>query len=96
MVIGGVVIPMGEDDGSAIAKETKTMTPLVAESKARWSEMRTCPPWHLNSLETIVPENLPRPSAPRRWEAVGNSYLSKDAPRVKLTVTSRRNNCFSM
>ncbi|KAG5026664.1 hypothetical protein JHK86_022578 [Glycine max] len=26
---------------------------------------RTCPPWQGNSLETIMPENLPRPSARR-------------------------------
>lgn len=90
MVFGGVAIQMG----SAMAKE---MTTPTAEPKARWSDKRECPPWQLNSLETIVPENLPRPSAPRRWEAVGNRYLTKDAPPVKgVTVTSSRNNCFSM
>lgn len=96
MAFGGVAIQMGESDGSAMAKEMTTTTTPTAEPKARWSEKRECPPWHLNSLETIVPENLPRPSAPRRWEAVGNRYLTKDAPPVKVTVTSSRNNCFSM
>ncbi|XP_021904623.1 uncharacterized protein LOC110819654 [Carica papaya] len=36
----------------------------------KWSEKRMCPPWHANSLETVVPENLPRPSARRRWQLV--------------------------
>ncbi|KAL5853296.1 hypothetical protein ACOSQ3_008414 [Xanthoceras sorbifolium] len=39
-----------------------------------------CPPWQLNSLETIVPENLPRPSARRRLESI--HYSSKTAPVV--------------
>lgn len=59
---------------------------------ARWSDKRMCPPWHLNSLETIVPENLPRPSARRRWETV------KNAPVVKETSVrgSSSKECFSL
>ncbi|KAK9273196.1 hypothetical protein L1049_018003 [Liquidambar formosana] len=67
----------------------------VVESKekvARWSDKRMCPPWRMNSLETIVPENLPRPSAHRRWEAVG---FSKTAPKVKFTIRTGPG-CFSL
>ncbi|KAL5975646.1 hypothetical protein ACLOJK_019972 [Asimina triloba] len=32
----------------------------------RWSERRSCPQWRTNALESIVPENLPRPSDTRR------------------------------
>lgn len=59
---------------------------------AKWSDKRMCPPWRLNSLETIVPENLPRPSAHRRWETVG---YSNDAPPLKLLIRTTAH-CFSM
>ncbi|MED6124491.1 hypothetical protein PIB30_059382 [Stylosanthes scabra] len=65
---------------------------------SKWSEKRACPPWHGSSLETIVPENLPRPSARRRYEAVRSR--SKTAPPVLVDKTEPRNNnkesCFSM
>lgn len=59
-----------------------------SESKVgkRWSEKRSCPPWHINSLETIVPENLPRPSARRRWEATGFSETETSAPSSSSVV----------
>lgn len=61
----------------------------------RWSDKRTCPPWLQNSLETIVPENLPRPSGHRRLELAG---LDKgDAPPVGVVVTrANRAACFSV
>lgn len=60
----------------------------------RWSDKRACLPWRINSLETIVPENLPRPSAQRRrWEATG---FSETAPAVKVAVKSGAKGCFSM
>ncbi|GAV68069.1 hypothetical protein CFOL_v3_11572 [Cephalotus follicularis] len=77
--------------GSAIAKDIPSI--VGSNDKVlRWSEKRVCPSWHLNTLETIVPENLPRPSAHRRWEAVG---FTKNAPPVKVTVKSS-SSCFSM
>ncbi|TKY74691.1 hypothetical protein E2542_SST03454 [Spatholobus suberectus] len=62
----------------------------------KWSQKRTCPPWQGNSLETIVPENLPRPSARRRYEAVRST--SKTAPPLSAPVRLQSNkaNCFSM
>ena len=91
MVIG---LQVGDiNNSNVIAKEMS----IATESKsrvARWSDKRICPPWHVNSLETIVPENLPRPSAHRRWEAIG---FSKNAPAVKVTVIRKtRYSCFSM
>ena len=91
MVIG---LQVGDiNNSNVIAKEMS----IATESKsrvARWSDKRICPPWHVNSLETIVPENLPRPSAHRRWEAIG---FSKNAPAVEVIVIRKtRNSCFSM
>ncbi|GMH07005.1 hypothetical protein Nepgr_008845 [Nepenthes gracilis] len=79
------------NEGYAIAKEPPFRTEYV-EMAGRWSERRSCPPWILNSFETIVPENLPRPSAHRKWEAVGYSHV---APSVG-TITKAKSNCFSM
>ncbi|KAG6643838.1 hypothetical protein I3843_08G015200 [Carya illinoinensis] len=83
-----------------IAKENMSTLQLAVDSNgqkvARWSDKRSCPAWQENSLETIVPENLPRPSVRRRWEAVGHD--SKTAPPVKVIVktTNRSNYCFSL
>ncbi|XP_028779247.1 uncharacterized protein LOC114735699 isoform X2 [Neltuma alba] len=41
--------------------------PVPAAAAAKWSEKRACPSWRHNSWETVVPENLPRPAARRRW-----------------------------
>ncbi|MCL7040027.1 hypothetical protein MKW94_021912 [Papaver nudicaule] len=60
----------------------------------RWSDkIRACPPWHINSIETIVPENLPRPSAHRKSESVSRGTTTNFTfRRVIRTV----NDCFSM
>ncbi|XP_010526196.1 PREDICTED: uncharacterized protein LOC104803822 [Tarenaya hassleriana] len=78
---------------AASASETAVVgSPVTA---TRWSEKRACPPWLQNSLETIVPENLPRPSTRRRWESVG-AHVSH-APRVGAFVTrANKADCFSM
>ena len=79
-------------ESQAIAQDFQ----LIGEKKevTRWSDKRMCPPWQLNSLETIVPENLPRPSARRRWEAVGHSTT---APTVQILATIHtKSDCFSM
>ncbi|XWS27178.1 hypothetical protein CRYUN_Cryun26dG0092800 [Craigia yunnanensis] len=92
MIIG---LQVGDiNDNNVIAKEISS---VVTESNlrvTRWSDTRMCPPWQANSLEMIVPENLPRPSAHRRWEAIG---FSKNAPAIKVTVFRKtRTGCFSM
>ncbi|PON90761.1 histone deacetylase-like protein [Trema orientale] len=68
---------------------------------AKWSDrIRVCPPWHLNSLESIVPENLPRPSARRRLESAAHPH---DAPPPKSNsnhhaghVRGSTADCFSL
>ncbi|KAL5786122.1 hypothetical protein ACOSQ2_008514 [Xanthoceras sorbifolium] len=87
------------EDGGAMAKGMMIDMPLLTVAPKselensvkvpRWSDKRMCPPWQLNSLETIVPENLPRPSARRRLESI--HYSSKTAP-----VVINSSNCFCM
>ncbi|KAJ1410994.1 hypothetical protein SESBI_21529 [Sesbania bispinosa] len=70
---------------------------LISVGSAKWSEKRACPSWRGNSLETIVPENLPRPAARRRYEAVGST--SKTAPSLSSSVKHQTNgggSCFYM
>ncbi|KAH7524729.1 protein CHLOROPLAST VESICULATION [Ziziphus jujuba] len=105
--IGLSCIIIGLETGSLASSETQyaiakeEMLPIgvgvemdgsSSNKVAKWSDKRMCSPWRLNSLETIVPENLPRPSAHRRWEAVG---YSKNAPPLKLVIRTT-SNCFSM
>uniref|UniRef100_A0A5B7C0T4 Uncharacterized protein n=1 Tax=Davidia involucrata TaxID=16924 RepID=A0A5B7C0T4_DAVIN len=87
MIIG---LEMGNLAGNeAIAGDMQIAVQSTEKAAARWSDKRMCPPWQLNSLETIVPENLPRPSARRKWEAVGYSRVS---PAVQFSSS----NCFSL
>lgn len=59
----------------------------------KWSDtIRSCPAWRVNSLESIVPENLPRPSARRRTEAARFAAGAREAPVVKLSAGG----CFYM
>nr|XP_004501293.1 uncharacterized protein LOC101512419 [Cicer arietinum] len=70
---------------------------LLLVRGAKWSEKRMCPSWQGNNpLETVVPENLPRPATRRRYEAV--SSTSKTAPPLSLSLKlkSNKDNCFSM
>ncbi|CAL5205054.1 unnamed protein product [Lathyrus oleraceus] len=65
---------------------------------AKWSQKRMCPSWQGNNpLETIVPENLPRPASRRRYEAVRSD--SRTAPPLSLSsvkLKTIREDCFSM
>ncbi|KAL0386498.1 UNVERIFIED_CONTAM: hypothetical protein Slati_4599300 [Sesamum latifolium] len=67
------------DQERAIAADMQSAGSSSSTSKIiiRWSDRRACQPWRPNSLETIVPENLPRPSARRRWEATGSPSLRR-------------------
>lgn len=88
--VGDIVSNM--NGNYSIASELVMESQLQNNNKvARWSDKRICPPWHINSLETIVPENLPRPSAHRKWEGV--SYSIKPAPIIKFLVTPPKS-CF--
>ncbi|GAB2215512.1 hypothetical protein Drorol1_Dr00019899 [Drosera rotundifolia] len=53
--------------------EEAVMMPLDSRKEgARWSSRSSCPAWNVKGYEIVVPENLPRPAAKRRWEAVGH------------------------
>ncbi|CAI9775683.1 unnamed protein product [Fraxinus pennsylvanica] len=79
----------------AIAAEEKQLAVESEIKVQRWSDKAMCQPWRPNSLETIVPENLPRPSARRRWETVD---FSDTAPTLKIIITknSITKSCFSL
>ncbi|CAA6660817.1 unnamed protein product [Spirodela intermedia] len=85
-------------EGFAYADEMREAAAAGAASGprvVRWSDKRECPPWHTNSLENIVPENLPRPSTRRRSEAV---TISRSAPAVlgRAAIASGRAGCYSL
>ncbi|OEL14298.1 hypothetical protein BAE44_0024682 [Dichanthelium oligosanthes] len=58
-----------------------------ARAPPRWSDRRQCPAWRANSLENIVPENLPRASARSRFNSVSISAAAAAlAPAPDLVV----------
>ncbi|CAL4894979.1 unnamed protein product [Urochloa decumbens] len=59
---GAAVVPNAGGGGDVVAVD--------ARAPPRWSDRRECPPWSANSLENIVPENLPRPSARRSFNSI--------------------------
>ncbi|XP_038899075.1 uncharacterized protein LOC120086473 [Benincasa hispida] len=65
---------------------------------SRWSDKRKCAPWRANSLEFIVPENLPRPSHRRKWEAIAYESMDvKNAPGIRVISSKTSSNyCFSL
>ncbi|EES18729.1 hypothetical protein BDA96_09G255500 [Sorghum bicolor] len=87
--------------GGAFASRTDVVAVSVGAARAkappRWSDRRQCPPWRANSLENIVPENLPRPSAPRRFDSVSASAAAPDlsAPPSFLALRPGTG-CFSL
>ncbi|KAK4854058.1 hypothetical protein QYF36_018350 [Acer negundo] len=102
-VVSMACVVIGLQMGSfeeAVARDMNNTIPLTTVPKAdrqvpRWSDKRMCLPWNLNSLETIVPENLPRPSARRRLESI--HYSSKTAPVIIISSrSSSSSDCFSM
>ncbi|KAF8716134.1 hypothetical protein HU200_026408 [Digitaria exilis] len=58
-----------------------------AKARPRWSDRRQCPPWRANSLENIVPENLSRAPARRRFSNVSVSAAAL-APAPDLVVVT--------
>ncbi|RCV16425.1 hypothetical protein SEVIR_3G139000v4 [Setaria viridis] len=74
-----VVIGTAGGGDAALARGGATVVPRAAgdvvaavdaRAPPRWSDRRECPPWRANSLENIVPENLPRPSARRSFNSI--------------------------
>ncbi|XP_062024146.1 protein CHLOROPLAST VESICULATION [Rosa rugosa] len=100
-VLGMTCVMVGLEMGGFVSCQSHEAIakgmPLVMESSekvVKWSDKRICPKWRANELETIVPENLPRPSAHRRWEIVG--FTTRDAPAVKMVARRSTGGCFSM
>ncbi|KAJ1264201.1 hypothetical protein BS78_09G245000 [Paspalum vaginatum] len=70
-------VVIGAAGGVVAAASTPPHGAVAVDAAApRWSDRRECPPWRANSLENIVPENLPRPSARRRFNSI-------EAPKPK-------------
>ncbi|XP_022981718.1 uncharacterized protein LOC111480783 [Cucurbita maxima] len=73
----------------SVAVETQALEspPQVVDSRrvkiSRWSDKRKCAQWRANSLEIIVPENLPRPSQRRKWETIAFTDV-ENAPAVQF------------
>ena len=66
---GGAAVPRTAGD-DAVAVD--------ARAPPRWSDRRECPAWRANSLENIVPENLPRPSARRGFNSTRRRQFFKN------------------
>ncbi|XP_022940392.1 uncharacterized protein LOC111446015 [Cucurbita moschata] len=86
----------------SVAVETQALEspPQVVDSRrvkiSRWSDKRKCAQWRANSLEIIVPENLPRPSQRRKWETIAFTDV-ENAPAVQV-ISSKFGSkyCFSL
>ncbi|XP_038884319.1 uncharacterized protein LOC120075190 [Benincasa hispida] len=92
LVVAGVataLIMAGESGGVEMGNVN------IVDSR-KWSEERMCPQWRLNSLETVVPENLPRPTGRRRWDPAALPHTAP-APQLRTThTTSLSTRCFSL
>ncbi|CAN6583608.1 unnamed protein product [Malus baccata var. baccata] len=106
-VLGMSFIAIGLEMGTLVSNQNYEAianampSPLEIEASSdqrveKWSDKRICPQPVADLLrdqETIVPENLPRSSAQRRWETVG--FSNEDAPAVQMVVR-KGGNCFAM
>ncbi|CAO2820688.1 unnamed protein product [Amaranthus hypochondriacus] len=90
--VGDIVSNINGSSNSIMAMEFELNKKIKI---ARWSDKRSCPPWQINSLETIVPENLPRPSKHRKWEGISYSY-PQSAPSLNFILIKSNKTCFSL
>ncbi|WVZ99678.1 hypothetical protein U9M48_044941 [Paspalum notatum var. saurae] len=98
-----VVIGAAGGGVAAAAASTPPAHGAVAVDAAaapRWSDRRECPPWRANSLENIVPENLPRPSARRRFNSIKTPKrgpaVGPQAVAPFLALRPGMDDCFSL
>ncbi|XP_020517519.1 uncharacterized protein LOC110006442 [Amborella trichopoda] len=85
----------GQDNVSAYARERLNVISNGEGKTLRWSERRKCPQWHMNSLERIVPENLPR--APNHGGFANNVPRSKSSANGESTpFLLLDESCFSL
>ena len=76
-------------DGAAASRSGDVAAAVgTPRAKARWSDRRQCPAWRANSLENVVPENLPRAPARRRFSSVSTtiSAAALQAPAPDLVL----------
>ncbi|KAM0934947.1 hypothetical protein DsansV1_C29g0206651 [Dioscorea sansibarensis] len=99
VISSGVIIFSGEANSIAAVNNDHPGRPVmgmaVKEKVLKWSDQRRCPPWQPNSLETIVPENLPRPSIRQRSDGRA-SFPSHTAPKILGFVRTNAAGCFSL
>ncbi|KAL3500420.1 hypothetical protein ACH5RR_039513 [Cinchona calisaya] len=97
-LVGVATIIIGlEMSNLVVVGEQEMARALDLQEVQRWSDKRICPPWHVNSLETIVPENLPRPSFRRRWENADFEITdSSQAAQLAAKSSSGPKRCFSL
>ncbi|KAF8389033.1 hypothetical protein HHK36_025718 [Tetracentron sinense] len=95
LIIGLEMGPLRRECG-AFAADLGFVNEVEEEERKveRWSDKRRCLPWRVNSLEIIVPENLPRPRpfSHRKSVAVSDSPI---APVVQITAATNTS-CFSL
>ncbi|KAG2617361.1 uncharacterized protein LOC120664556 [Panicum virgatum] len=74
---GGADMALALARDGAVASRSGDVAAAVGTPRAppRWSDRRPCPAWRANSLENVVPENLPRASARRRFGSRLNGNL---------------------
>jgi hypothetical protein len=73
-------------DGAAASRTGDVAAAVgVPRAQARWSNRRQCPAWRANSLENVVPENLPRASARKTFSSVSISAAAL-APSPDLVL----------
>ncbi|THU48826.1 hypothetical protein C4D60_Mb06t03080 [Musa balbisiana] len=94
-VIIGSTVGLGGGDGNVLAGEVRAVEGSEVRMEMRWSDKRRCPPWHANSLENIVPENLPRPFGGRRSDG-HVAYGHHMAAPVIGSFIHYRSSCFSL
>nr|XP_010916068.1 uncharacterized protein LOC105040908 isoform X2 [Elaeis guineensis] len=94
VILGSSIAGFSAGDGAVIAAGDDLKVMEVSEGKVvRWSDRRKCPPWHVNSLENIVPENLPRPPTGPRSDGF---VAHKNAPKAGAFSIQYRSSCFSL
>ncbi|KAG6504183.1 hypothetical protein ZIOFF_036514 [Zingiber officinale] len=97
-VLIGSAIGLG-GDGEVLAGEVRAEAVGSGAGKiVRWSDKRRCPQWRENSLENIVPENLPRQSGGRgsnKFAAFGE-HVTAPPVGVGPGLIRFRSDCFTL
>ncbi|KAF9617036.1 hypothetical protein IFM89_033106 [Coptis chinensis] len=93
MVLASEMMPLLGGDCCAIAENLQIHVEEPKKNGTKWSDKRACAAWNINSLEIIVPENLPRPSSHRKSDSI--TFSNQSNSRVEVIIRTS-GNCFSM